>query len=250
MRTAAQSKPDGYTLFIGASTVASSAIIRRDKLGFDMDEKLSIISPIGDGPPTLLVVVKELPVNSFKELVEYGKANPGKLRYASPGAQTGPHLDMYYLGKRTGMQMVHLPQKGGGGIVSALSNRDANVALINTAAIATQVKSGDVRALASLTPKRLNIYPNVPTLAELGVGDVGTGLWHALYAPTATPAEIQDKLFDAIQTAMKSERMADLYRRSEAESVPLSSRAESKIWLKTNMERFIKLIKEVGAEAK
>ena len=87
-------------------------------------------------------------------------------------------------------------------------------------------------------------------LAELGFGDVGTGLWHALYAPTATPAEIQDKLFDAIQTAMKSERMADLYRRSEAESVPLSSRAESKIWLKTNMERFIKLIKEVGAEAK
>lgn len=250
MEDVIRAKPDGYTLMVVASTVASSAVIRRDKIGFDMDQKLTIVSPIGDGPPTLLCAVKELPVNNIKELVEYGKANPGKLRYASPGAQTGPHLDMYYFGKRAGIQMVHLPQKGGGGIVSALSNRDANVALINTAAIATQVKSGDVKPLATLAQKRLSIYPDVPTLAEFGYGDVGTGLWHAVYAPADVPGEIQDKIFAAIQQAMKGERMIELYKKSEADPVPLKNRAESAAWLKTNMERFIKLINEVGAEAK
>ena len=243
-------KPDGYTLFVAASTVVSSAILRRDKLGFDLDEKLSIISPIGDGPPTLLCVVKDLPITNFKELIEYGKANPGKLRYASPGTQTAPHLDMYYFGKRTSMQMVHIPQKGGGGIVSALSNRDANLALINTAAIATQVKSGDVRPIATLTQKRLSIYPDVPTLAEHGFGDVGSGLWHVLYAPIGTPPEIMDKVFDAAQKAMKGERMADLYKRTETDPVFLKSRSESATWLKANIERFAKVMREVGAEAK
>jgi tripartite-type tricarboxylate transporter receptor subunit TctC len=250
MEEVIRAKPDGYTLFVGASTVASSAALRREKLGYDMDEKLSILSPIADGPPTLMCVTKEIPVTNFKELIEFGKANPGKLRYASSGAQTGPHLDMFYFGKKTGLQMVHLPQKGGGGIITALSNKDANIALINTAAIATQLKNGDVRAIATLTPKRLGILPDVPTLAELGHPDVGSGLWHVLYAPADTPAEIQDKLFDAIQKAMKSERMADLYKRTEAEPVPLKTRAESKAWLKANMERFHKLIAEVGAEAR
>lgn len=250
MEEVIRAKPDGYTLFIGASTVASSAALRRDKLGYDMDEKLTIISPIGDGPPTLMVVTKEVPVSNFQDLIAFGKANPNKLRYASSGAQTGPHLDMYYFGKKAGLQMIHLPQKGGGGIITALSNGDANIALINTAAIATQLKNGDVKAIATLTPKRLVNLPDVPTIGEVGYADVGSGLWHVLYAPAGTPAEIQDKLFDAVQKAMKGERMADLYKRTEAEAVTLKNREESKAWLKVNMERFHKLIAEVGAEAK
>lgn len=250
MEEVARAKPDGYTLLVNNSSGASSNIIRKDKLSFDPEKVFTIISPIGDGPPTLMVVVKDLPVNNFKELIEYGKANPGKLRYASPGAQTGPHLDMFFFGKRSQMNMVHLPQKGGGGIVSALSNRDANIALINTAAIATQVKSGDVKVIASLTPKRLGIYPDVPTLAEYGYGDVGTGLWHYIAAPAETPAPILDTLFNAIQKAMQSERMVDLYKRTETDAVPLKNRAESATWYKTNFERFVKLINDVGAEAK
>lgn len=250
MEEVARARPDGYTLFLSNSSGASSNIIRKDKLSFDPDKMFTVISPIGDGPPTLLCVVKDLPVKDFKELLEYGRANPGKLRYASPGAQTGPHLDMFYMGKRTNMQMVHLPQKGGGGIVTALSNRDANLALINTAAIATQVKNGDVRPIATLSRKRLAIYPDLPTLAELGYDDVGSGLWHVLWAPAEVPPEILDKLFNAVQEAMKSERMKDLYKRTETDPVLLKSRAESATWFNTNIERFVKLINAVGAEAK
>ncbi len=246
----ARAKPDGYTLLLGNSSGASSNIIRKDKITIDPDKAYTIITPLAEGPPTLLCAVKELPVNNFTELVAYGKANPGKLRYASPGAQTGPHLDMFMLGKRTQVNMVHLPQKGGGGIVTALSNRDANIALINTAAIASQIKAGDVKVLATTWPKRLGIYPDVPTLAELGYPDVGNGLWHALYAPAGTPPEILDKLFDAIQKSMKAERATDLWKKTETTPTFMKNRAESAVWLKANMERFIKLIDEIGAEAK
>jgi tripartite-type tricarboxylate transporter receptor subunit TctC len=250
MEEVARAKPDGYTLLVSNSSGASSNIIRKDKLNFDPDKTFTIISPIGDGPPTLLCVVKELPVKDFKELVEYGRANPGKLRYASPGAQTGPHLDMFFLGKRTNMQMIHIPQKGGGGIVTALSNRDANLALINTAAIATQVKNGDVRPLATLSRTRLSIYPDVPTLAELGYPDVGNGLWHFMAAHADTPKDILDQLFAAVQKSMTTDRMKELYKRTETDAVPLKDRAASAEWYNKNLERFAKLIAEIGAEVR
>jgi tripartite-type tricarboxylate transporter receptor subunit TctC len=246
----ARAKPDGYTILLGNSSGASSNVIRKDKLTIDPDKAMTIITPLAEGPPTLLVIVKDLPVKDFKELVAYGKANPGKLRYATPGAQTGPHLDMFNLSKKTSIGAVHIPQKGGGGIVTALSNRDANMAFINTAAIATQVKAGDVKVVATTTNKRLGIYPDVPTLTELGYPDVGNGLWHALYAPTGTPPDVLDKIFDAVQKSMKTDRAKDLWQRTETTPTFMKDRTESAVWLKQNMERFIKLVAELGAEAK
>ena len=198
----------------------------------------------------MIAAVKELPAANFQEFVSHAKANPGKVRYASSGAQTGPHFDMVMLSKRAGVELVHLPQKGAGGILTALGNRDAHIGMITMATIAGQVKGGDLKVLATASPVRLKNLPDVPTLTELGFPDVGNLLWHALYAPVGTPPEVLDTMFNAIQKALKSERMTELYQRTELAPKELKSRAEAQAWAVTNLDSFKKVIAEVGADAK
>ena len=237
MQEVAQSKPDGHTLLIGSSSTASANILQRDKVNFDPDTKFTILSALGEGPPIVLVVRKDVPVRTFKEFIAYAKANPGKLRYASPGTQTSPHLDMVQLNRKEGLQMIHLPQKGAGGIVPALANGDANVALINVANIAGQAKAGEVVVLAAVHPKRIRDYPDVPTLAELGYPDIGTILWHAIYAPADTPKDVLDKLAAAFEKAKKGERMQAFYNSADIIEPAVTTRADAQAWWNRGMDR-------------
>ncbi len=246
MEEVARAKPDGYTILIGNSSGATANILQRDKISFDPDKKFVILAALAEGPPATFAARKDLPANTIAELVAYDKANPGKLRYASPGTQTSPHLDFVNLARRTGFDFVHLPQKGAGGIVPALLNGDAQVALVNIASISGQVKSGDVKLLAIMHPQKLRDYPDVPTFADLGFGDIGTVLWHAMYAPSDIPADILDKLADAIQKGMQGPKMQALYQNAEMIRPPMKTRAEADVWLKQGMDRLKKLIAEVG----
>lgn len=246
MEEVARSKPDGYTLFIGNSSGATALIQQRDKLSFDPEQKFTILAALAEGPPATLSVRKDVPANTLAELVAYAKANPGKLRYASPGTQTSPHLDFVNLARRTGFEFIHLPQKGAGGIVPALVNGDAQIAVVNIASIQGQVKSGDVKLIALLHPKRLRDFPDVPTVGELGHPDVGTVLWHAMYVHADTPADIQQKLSDAIKKGMKGEKMQALYKNAEMIEPSHKTLADDATWLKAEMSKLRKLIAEIG----
>jgi len=250
MEEVSKAKPDGYTFLILNSSGSSAMLLMKDKTNLEIDKKFVVVSPATVGPPTVIAAVKELPAATFPELVSYAKANPGKVRYASSGAQTGPHLDMVVLSKRAGVDMVHLPQKGAGGILTALSNRDGHIGMITMATIAGQVKGGDLKVLATANPTRLKNLPDVPTLTELGYPGVGNLLWHALYAPIGTPPEVLDTMFNAIQKGLQSDRMKDLYERTELAPKVLKTRAEAEEWAKTNLDDFKKVIAEVGADAK
>jgi len=231
---------DGYTLLGGPSSMSSGLLSMKDKLSFNFDDKFTIVSPVGEGPPSMILVRKELGIKDWKSLLAYSKANPGKIRYASPGALTGPHLEMMILAHRVGVDWVHLPQKGGGGILKALSNADANIALLNIAVGAPLIKSGEVFPVVSTFSKRLKAYPDVPPLEEVGVKDVGNTLWHAIWAPAATPPDVMKKLFDAVQQAMKGKRMQALFERAEMWGPELGSVQESKAWFGNAMKGFVR----------
>ena len=94
---------DGYTLLGGPSSMSSGLLTMKQKLSFNFDDKLTIISPVGEGPPSMILVRKELNIKDWKSFVDYSKANPGKIRYASPGALTGPHIDMMLVENRLGV---------------------------------------------------------------------------------------------------------------------------------------------------
>ena len=133
MEDVSRKQPDGYTLLGGPSSMSSGLLTMKEKLSFKFEDKFTIISPVGEGPPSMILVRKELGLKDWKSFVAYSKANPGKIRYASPGALTGPHFDMVLVADRLKVDWVHLPQQGGGGILKALTTADANIALLNVA---------------------------------------------------------------------------------------------------------------------
>jgi tripartite-type tricarboxylate transporter receptor subunit TctC len=239
-------RPDGYTLLGGPSSMSSGLLTMKQKLSFNFDDKLTIISPVGEGPPSMILVRKELGIKDWKEFVAYSKANSGKIRYASPGALTGPHIDMMLVENRLGVTWTHMPQRGGGGILKALSNADANTGLLNIAVAAPLLKSGEVFPVVTTHSSRIKSFPDVPTLDDVGIKGVGNTLFHAIWAPAETPPEIMKILFDAIQKAMHGERMKALFEKAEMWGPQLKSAEESKTWFHNAMKGFVAAANEAA----
>jgi tripartite-type tricarboxylate transporter receptor subunit TctC len=235
---------DGYTLLGGPSSMSSGLLSMKQKLSFNFDDKLTIVSPVGEGPPSMILLRKELNIKDWKSFVAYSKANPGKIRYASPGALTGPHLDMMLVANRLGVDWTHMPQKGGGGILKALSNADANTGLLNIAVAAPLLKNDEVVGVVTTAKERIKAYPDVPTLRDVGINGVGNTLFHAIWAPAGTPPAVMKTLFEAIQKAMLGERMQSLFAKAEMWGPKLKSVDESKAWFNEAMKDFIATAKE------
>ena len=230
---------DGYTLLGGPSSMSSGLLTMKQKLSFSFDDKFTIVSPVGEGPPSMILVRKELDIKDWKSFVAYSKANPGKIRYASPGALTGPHLDMLLLANRLGVDWTHMPQKGGGGILKALSNADANAGLLNIAVGLPLLKNGEVFGVVTTAKQRIKSYPDVPTLEDVGIKGVGNTLFHAIWASAGTPPVVMKTLFEAIQKAMLGERMKALFAKAEMWGPKLKSVDESQAWFNAAMKDFI-----------
>ena len=246
MEDVARRPADGYTLLGGPSSMTSALLTMKEKLSFKFEDSFTIISPVGEGPPSLILVRKELGIKDWKSLVAYSKANPGKIRYASPGALTGPHMDMILVADRVKVEWIHLPQRGGGGILKALTTADANIGLLTVAVAAPLLKSGEVVPVVTTFKQRLKNHPDVPTLEEVGVKDVGNTLWHAIWAPSQTPPAVMKVLFDGIQKAMKSPRMLALFDKSEMWGPELKSVEASKAWYNDAMKDFIRTADEAA----
>ena len=241
-----KAKPDGYTLFVSNSTGTSALLLMRDKLSFDPDKEMVMVAPLADGPPSMYVANKTAPFSTFQEFVAYAKANPGKVRFASPGTNSAPHLDVVLLSRKLGIELVHIPQKGAGPMVAAVSNGDAHFGSINVGSAGAMLKSGEFKALSLSFPHRLASYPDVPTLAELGHGEHGTVLWHAIWVKVGTPPEIMDKLFEASQKALKSPKVLELYAKSDIIAADIKSRADVAAWERPRIERLRKQAVEAG----
>jgi len=241
-----QKPADGYTLLGGPSSMTSGLLTMPQKPSVDFNKAFTIISPAGEGPPSMILVRKELNIKNWKSMVEFSKKNPMKIRYASPGALTGPHIDMMLIANRLGVQWLHLPVKGGGGIMAALSNSDANTGLLNIAVAKPLLDNNDVVPVVTTAKKRIKLYPDVPTLDEVGIEGVGNTLWHAVWVRTETPEPIKIALFDAVQKAMKGPRMRDLFKRAEMWGPELKSYKASQEWYDQAMKGFIAASKEAA----
>lgn len=188
----AKATPDGHTLLaVAASFTMSPALYK--KLPFDPVRDFSPITLLS-ALPNLLVVHPALPAASLKELVALAKARPGQINHGSSGVATGTHMSMELLKHMTGMNMVHVPYKGGAPSVTALL---ANEVQVNFATISTalpHVKTGRLRALAVSTAKRSPAAPDVPTIEEAGVPGYDYSSWIGLLAPARTPQPAVKKL--------------------------------------------------------
>jgi len=199
LEAAAKAPPDGYTLLVGnVSTNAINENIFAHQLQIKPSRDLVGIAKLVEIPHIVVASASFAP-NTIAELIAAAKREPGKINFASVGLGSYPHLDMERLMKAAGIELTHVPYKGGAGqAIPAMIAGEVQVAFFNMASLLPHIRSGRLKALAAIPAQRLPELPNVPTLAEQGFPGIGTNAWQGMFAPAATPKSVIDRLHGAI----------------------------------------------------
>ena len=189
----AKAAPDGYTIMMGNIGTHATNVSLYRKLPYDPVKDFVPISQVA-GLPMLLLVHPAVMANSVVELVALAKAKPGALNYSSSGAGGMPHVSAALFASMTGIELVHIPYKGGGPAVADLIAGHVSLSFATALESLPHVKSGRLRALAVSSARRSVAIPELPTISEAGVPGYESGSWLALFAPAGTPKEIAAKL--------------------------------------------------------
>mgnify|MGYP001432404017 CR=1 FL=1 len=207
----ARAAPDGYTLTVATAALPISHHVRR--LNFDPAKDFAPIT-LMTVTPLVLIGRQDLPANSVRELVAYGKANPGKLTFASSGVGTSHQLSGELFKSLAGIDMLHVPYQGSAQAHVDLMGGRVDVMFDNIVPVTPHVTQGRLKALAVTTPERAKSLPNVPTMAESGHPDFEAVAWFGLLAPAGTPQPIVDRLNREITHILKrpeiTERLAGM----------------------------------------
>ncbi|WP_300300974.1 tripartite tricarboxylate transporter substrate binding protein [Ferrovibrio sp.] len=243
----AKAAPDGYTLLMG--TVGTHAINASlyAKMPYDVVKDFQPITNVA-AVPNMLVVHPELPVKTVKDLIDYGKKNPGKLNMASSGNGTSIHLAGELFKVMTGVQMEHIPYKGSAPAITDLIGGQVQVMFDNMPSALPHVKAGKLRAIAVTTATRSAAMPDLPTIAEAGLPGFEAASWFGMLAPAGTPKEIVAKIHgDVVKLAKSTDLSAKLAQQG---AVPvLNTPDEFTAYIKAELAKWEKVVKASGARA-
>lgn len=247
MEAAARAAPDGYTIYLGnIGTVAINPSVF-PKLAVNPLRDFSPVTLVVD-VPSVLVVNPSYAVKNVKEFVASAKAHPGKLNYASPGSGSQNRLEMELLRKIEGLNMVHVPYKGGAGpAVTGLVAGETQVMFTTMPSAVGFIRGGRLRALAVTSAKRLEQVPAVPTMAESGYADFLSSSWQGVFVPTGTSPEIVDKLYAVLQRTIK---LPDVIERLGKGGVQVASSPSPKAFAEfvaAETQRWGRVARESGA---
>jgi tripartite-type tricarboxylate transporter receptor subunit TctC len=212
-KDAAEATPDGYTLLYSSASGLVIAPLLHPDIGYD---PLTSYDPIAlvAASSNILVVNPKLPVKTVQELVAYAKANPGKVNFSSGGIGVLPHLIGEMFKAKAGIDIVHVPYKGGGPSITDLVAGSVQMTFESTTVLLPLVLGGQLRALAVTAPKRIPQLPDVPTMIESGYPNFVTTAWTGLLAPAKTPKPVITKLNatinDGLNTPQLQTRLANL----------------------------------------
>ncbi|MDF2995896.1 MAG: hypothetical protein K0R27_1533 [Xanthobacteraceae bacterium] len=249
MDLAARAKPDGYTLFLGnVGTVSINPYIF-SSLRVKPLQDFVPISIVAD-TPGLLIANSSFPPNNVKELVEYVKARPGQVNFASPGTGSVNRLEMEAFRREAGLDMVHVPYKGGAGPATAdVMGGHVSLMFVTISSGINHVKGGRLKALGVSTKQRVAQLPDVPTMTEQGFPKSVSSSWQGILVPAGTPQPIIDKLHAAVVEAMKDETIRARMGESGVIAVSSASPAEFKQYIEADAAKWSAVIKEIGAKA-
>ena len=242
----ARAPADGYTITFGTSAGLSVNPALGTKMPYDPQRDFT---PIGlmVYVPYLLVVNPALPVRNVRELIEYAKAHPGKLNFASPGVGTPNHLGIEMLSQLAGVKFVHVPYKGGAIAVLDLIAGQVQALFSGTPQVSAFVKAGRLRVIATATPKPNRVAPDVPTIAETYPGfDCNT--WFGLLVPTGTPTPVVAKLNTELNRALSDAGVIQRLLEQGVEATPGTPAAFTQL-IVSETTRWRQVIKSAGITA-
>jgi tripartite-type tricarboxylate transporter receptor subunit TctC len=248
MEAAAKSSPDGYTIYLGnIGTVALNPAVFT-KLQVKPTRDFIAITQVVD-VPGVLVVNPELQAKTVKDIVAIAKAYPGKLNYGSPGAGSQNRLETEVFRKLEGLDMVHVPYKGGAGpAVAGLVGGETHMMFVTASSAMNHVKNGRLRLIAVTSAKRLAAFPDTPTMAESGYPQLTSGSWQGIFVPAGTPREAVDKLYAVMIETMKDRDVQQRLANGGVEVVT-SAPGEFARFVAKETERWGQAVREAGATA-
>lgn len=228
----AAADPDGYTLLLHHIGMATSATLYR-KLAYDTLNAFDYVGLVTEVPMTI-VARKDLEPTDLKGLVEYAKANKDTVTVANAGIGAASHLCGMLFMSAIETPLVTVPYKGTGPAMTDLLGGQVDIMCDQTTNTTKQIQGGTIKAYAVTSTKRLDVLPDVPTTEEAGLPAVQVGIWHGLYAPKGTPAEITERLSKSLQLALKDPNV--VARFAELGTVPSSDADATPAALKAKLE--------------
>lgn len=240
----ARADPDGYTLYFMAVTNTINHTLYKN-LRFDITKDLVPVA-MGAQVPNMLVVNPQLPVKSVKELVDYARANPGKLAFASSGSGTSIHMAGELFKMQAGIDVLHVPYKGSAPALTDLIGGQVQYDFDNMPSALPHVQSGKLRALAVTTQERSPSAPDLPTMKESGFPDFDVSSWFGLTAPANTPSEVLNKLNAAIVQAQDSPQVQETFKQLGAIGSKMTQ-PEFAAFVQSEVKKWAPVVKASGA---
>jgi tripartite-type tricarboxylate transporter receptor subunit TctC len=250
VEVAAKSTPDGYTFLLG--NIGSIAINPGvfPKLAVNPLTDLIAVTQVVD-VPSALVAHPTLPADNIKELVAYAKANPGKLNYASPGSGSQNRLEMEVLRNLAGgIDMVHVPYKGGAGpAIAGLVGGETHLMFVTVSSAIGHVRNGRLKMLAISTAKRMEQLPSVPTTSESGYPELAASSWQGVFVPAGTPKDIVERLHGIVLKTMASPEVVERLANGGVIVTTSASPAAFAEFVANETKRWVRVAKEANATA-
>ena len=241
----ARAAPDGYTILFAADPVTTLHLVVKN-LPFDTLRDFVAVTQVTT-QPIAVAVHASVPARSIGELVAYAKANPGKLSFAHSGTGSGQHMSGELLRKMAGIDMVHVPYKGGGPAVKDLIGGQVPVGVLGSTPLIPHHKAGRIRILAFTSKERFAPMPEIPTLHESGFPGFDTTQWLGLLAPRGTSAEIVQRLYAETAKALALQDVKE--RLAQAALLPVGNTPQQfAAVIRADIERWGKLAKELGIQ--
>jgi tripartite-type tricarboxylate transporter receptor subunit TctC len=242
----AKAPADGYTIMVHSTTHLGNAHIYGKKLSYDTLRDFTGIGMLS-AQPGVLTVHPSLPVKTVKEFIALAKKRPGQINYSSSGNGSAPHLQMALLISMTGINITHIPYKGGAPQVTALMAGETQASFATVGTVITHIRNGRLRPLGLGSTKPSKALPGVPTISESGVPGYEMSPWIGVFAPAGTPKTIIAKLNSEINKALALPDVVQKLEHSALDPEP-GTVDQFNATIKADYEKYGKLIKMTGAK--
>ncbi len=242
---AAKAQPDGYTLLLISIAYAFAPALYKS-LPYDPATAFAPITIVGRGP-SVLTVHPSVPASTVAELIALAKKSPGKLNYASAGVGSFQHLSAALFMTQAGIDVVHIPYKGGGPAMADVMGGQAQIVMPSMIQVVPHIKNGRLKALGVSSPKRNPLLPDVPAIAETLPGYESQNWWGVL-APAATPQPVIARLYGALSELLQSKETGRRMEAEGAETVRMTP-PEFGRFIAAELAKWVKVAREVGIQA-
>jgi tripartite-type tricarboxylate transporter receptor subunit TctC len=244
----AKSAPDGYTFLIASPSSILVNPLLSPKAGFNSKRDLLPVSKVSSSP-LVVAAHSSVGVANLRELIAQAKKAPGKLNYGTSGNGSAPHLAAVLFMRLAGVEMVHVPYKGGAPSVAALLAGDVQLSFATPPSVLPHVQSGRLKALAVTSRQSTPLVPGVPGMAEAGLPDYEISFWYGFFVPAGTPKEIVKKLYDATAAVLALPAVGKMLEKEGTETSGSKSPDDFAAFIAEDAKLWARLVKDSGAKA-